>query len=458
MTTATEPLDTRILPHSLDAEKALLGGILADGSLFLEAAEIVQARDFYRHGHQVLFEAIGRLVAADAGVDILTVKDALVKAGTLDAGGGAVYLATLVDGVPRRSNVKSYARIVREHADRRRLIQAATAVIASAYDTDEDTATLVDHAQQTMFNIAQGESSGGFTKLSDIMPGVLEQIEAWHQNKQGVSGVATGFKQLDEMTRGLQPGNLVIIAARPSMGKSSLALNIAQYVARGDKTVAIFSLEMSEAELAIRTLTSEAWLDSHRLQSGYIRESEWSRISNAIGSLSQLNLYIDESPFITAIEMRARARRLKAEQGLSLLIVDYTQLMIGQERRENRALEVGAISRSLKALAKDLKIPVIALSQLSRKVEERTDKRPMLSDLRESGALEQDADVVIFIYREAVYHETAENERRAELIIGKQRNGPLGTVVVGWMPEQTRFVNLTDLAEPEDQRLPMGDR
>lgn len=459
MTPVDNATEARVPPHNLDAEKAVLGAILTDGGLFAMAAEhLPDPALFYRHAHQEIYRAMHALAKGQVEIDFVTLKDALAKAGRLDEVGGPAYLASLSDGMPRGTNIEGHARIVREHADRRQLIRAASKIIGQAHDAEEDARVLIDSAQQEMFAIAQGESGGGFKRLSDIMPAVFDQIEVWCQSRQGVSGISTGFTDLDDMTRGFQPGNLIIIAARPSMGKSALVLNIAQHVARGDKTVGLFSLEMSEEELGIRTLTAEAGIDGHRLQRGYVRESEWGRLSAAMGTLSELNLFIDESPFITAFEMRARARRLKASHGLSLLIVDYTQLMVGQERRENRALELGAISRSLKALAKDLKIPVIALSQLSRKVEERTEKRPMLSDLRESGALEQDADVVIFIYRESVYHETDENKRVAEFIISKQRNGPLGTVKVGWIPEQTRFCNLSDTAEPEDMRLPMGDR
>lgn len=457
--TTSEPIDGRVPPHNLDAEKAVLGAILLDGALFATAAEhLDDPVHFYRHAHQVTYRAMVALAQAQVEIDFVTLKDALVKAGQLDDVGGPAYLASLSDGIPRGSNVGEYARIVRQHANRRLLIRAAATAIAQAHNAEADAAVLIDDAQQAMFAIAQGDTGGGFKRLSEIMPSVFAQIEVWCQAKQGVSGIATGFRDLDDMTRGFQPGNLIIIAARPSMGKSALVLNIAQHVAGSDKTVGLFSLEMSEEELGVRTLTAEAGIDGHRLQRGFVRDSEWGHLSRAMGTLSELNLFIDESPFITAFEMRARARRLKAQHGLSLLIVDYTQLMVGHERRENRALELGAISRSLKALAKDLKIPVIALSQLSRKVEERTDKRPMLSDMRESGALEQDADVVIFIYRESVYHETAENARVAEFIIGKQRNGPLGTVKVGWIPEQTRFCNLSEMSEPDDRRLPMGDR
>lgn len=458
MTTTAEPLDARTLPHNLEAERSLLGAVLLhDEALGLIASTLTDGM-FFRDSHKRIYRAMLRLAERPAPIDLTTLKEELARVGDLDTIGGPSYLAALVDGIPRSTNIEHYATIVRSKARLREVIFASSALLADAYDGEEEADVLVDRAEQKLFQLQQGQSAGGFKRLSDIIPGVMEQIEAWCQSRQGVSGVASGFHDLDAMTRGFQPGNLVIVAARPSMGKSSLVLNIAQHVARGDRSVGFFSLEMSDQELGVRTLTAEAGIDGHRLQHGNVRESEWGRISAALGTLSTLNLFIDESPYITAFEMRAKARRLKAEHGLSLLIVDYTQLMIGQEKRENRVQELTAITRALKGLAKELKIPVLALSQLSREVEKRMDKRPMLADLRESGSLEQDADVVIFIYRESVYHETDENRRVAELIIGKQRNGPIGTVRVGWVPEQTKFVNLTDLAEPEDQRLPMGDR
>lgn len=449
--------DPRTLPQHDEAERSVLGAILLHADRLHDATEHLEPAHFYRVSHQRIFAAMRTLAEQRVEIDGVTVKHALAKAGQLEEVGGPAYLAALVDGMPRGTNVGAYARIVREKADLRAVIFAAQQMIADAYAAEDETRELLDRAEQQLFTIAQGQTASGFRKLSAIIPGVMESIETWCRTKQGVSGVASGFDDLDAMTRGFQPGNLIILAARPAMGKSALAMNIAQHVAR-EQTVAIFSLEMSESELAVRTLTAAAGIDGHRLQRGFVRESEWARLADAIGELSALRLFIDESPFLTTFDMRSRARRLKTEHGLALLIVDYTQLLIGHERRENRTLELGAISRALKGLAKDLKIPVLALSQLSRKVEERTDKRPMLSDLRESGALEQDADVVLFIYRESVYRETEENRHRAEVIIGKQRNGPIGTVPLAWLPEQTRFANYRDVAQPEDQRLPMGDR
>jgi replicative DNA helicase len=445
----------RTLPHNLEAEKALLGAVLMFDQAALDVAGLVSAPEFFRDAHRRIFQAIQNLSIRRIAVDLVTVKDALAASGELESVGGPMYLASLTDGVPRSTNVPSYAAIVREKARLRTLIAGAKRLLSEAYEAGEDAGVVLDRAEQVLFDLGKHDTTGGFKRLSALLPAVLEQIEGWCQTKTGVSGVASGFTELDGYTRGFQPGNLVIIAARPAMGKSALVLNIAQHVASAGQVVGLYSLEMSESELAIRTLTAAAGIDGHRLQRGYVRDSEWGRIAAAMGTLSELPLFIDDSPFITAMEMRSRARRLKAEHGLDLLIVDYTQLMLGNEgdKRENRTLELAGITRALKGLAKELKIPVIALSQLSRRVEERQDKRPMLSDLRESGSLEQDADLVIFIYRAAVYKDTEENRHLAELIIGKQRNGPIGTVRLGWQPEQTRFVNLVNGQVPPEREV-----
>lgn len=459
MTTATmDPTELRALPHSLEAERSVLGAILLHPDCLADALEHVTPAHFFRHGHRKVFEAILALDAAKQPIDLVPVKDWLARHHALDDAGGPAYLASLVDGVPRSANVAGYAALVRQKADLRAVIQAAARMASEAYDAEDDARDVIDRAEQAIFAIGQGEQAAGFRSLGEIMPAVMTQIEAWCASRSGVSGVPSGFRDLDAMTRGFQPGNLVILAARPAMGKSALVLNIAQHVAGLGKTVGLFSLEMSETELGVRALTTDAKVSGYQLQRGWVRDGEWPRLSSAFARLSELPLYIDESPFLTAFDMRARARRLKAAHGLDLLIVDYTQLMIAHEseRKENRTLELGAISRALKALAKELKVPVIALSQLSRRVEERADKRPMLSDLRESGALEQDADLVLFIFREAVYRETEQNKGLAELIIGKQRNGPIGTVKLAWIADETRFADLAE--EPEDRRLPMGDR
>lgn len=437
----------RVQPHSLEAERSVLGAILmhADEAWTSVAGELV-AEDFFRDAHQCIFRTMHRLAAKQSAIDALTVRESLTASNEIERIGGPAFLYGLADGIPRSTNVEHYARIVKEKAQLRLLIAVATRLQAEAYEASEDASTVIDRFEQSVFAVRRGDHGTGFTSLRDIIPTVLEQIEAWHA-AHGISGVVTGFRDLDALTAGLQPGNLILLAARPAMGKSALAMNIAQYVAAHGQSVGIFSLEMSELELAMRAVTASAGIDGHRLRTGHIWESEWSRLAAAMASLSELKIYIDESPFINAFEMRSRARRLKARDGLDLLVVDYTQLMQAEEtnRRDNRTVELSAITRALKGLAKDLKIPVLALSQLSRRVEERSDKHPVLSDLRESGSLEQDADVVMFLYRESIYGETPENEHLAELGIAKHRNGPTGTVRLGWVPQQTRFVNLSDL-------------
>lgn len=458
----------RTLPHSLEAERAVIGAALLHPDAFGEAAQVLEPSHFFRDAHRRVWDHMRRLSTKHVELDLLTVKDSLIKSGELDDIGGPAYLMSLTDGVPRSSHIGEYARIVREKWRLRSAIYAANKILVEAYEAEDDAQIVVDRAEQALFEIAASIGTGGFRKLSEILPQLLEQIEAWSQSQSGVTGLSTGFRDLDGQTRGLQPGNLIILAARPSQGKSALALNIAKNVAAQGSTVGVFSLEMSETELAVRALTDEARINGHRLQAGYVRETDWGRIAHAIGILAEYPLYIDESPFVTAFDIRTRARRLKAEHDLSLLVIDYTQLMVGHERRENRALELGAVSRMLKAIAKELKIPVIALSQLSRKLEERTDKRPILSDLRESGALEQDADMVWFIHRPVHFEKSqrgdyqnmtpAEYETLAELIIAKQRNGPVGTVELTWRKEETRFEDRNFDSQVADQRLPMGDR
>lgn len=455
-------IDDRVQPHNLDAEKAVLGAILMHGIGLDEAAELVRPEQFFRDAHRRIFAAFHRLAKERSAIDILTVQAALVRTRELDAVGGPMYLASLMDGVPRSTNVAHYAQLVRDHADRRAVIQAASTMLAHAYEADEDARDVLDQAEQTLFTLWQGETAGGFKRLSEIMPAVLQQIEAWAQNRTGVSGVPSGFTDLDELTRGFQRGNLIIIAARPAMGKSSFVLNIAQHAARCGKVIGIFSLEMSEEELAIRALTGEARMDSHRLQRGFVREAEWGALSRAMASLAELDVYIDDSPFVTMFDVRSRARRLKGQRGaLDLLIVDYAQLLTGEERRESRVQELSAMTRALKALSKDLDVPVLALSQLSREVEKRENKRPVLSDLRESGSFEQDADLVMFIYRDEVYNRESSEKGVAEIIVSKQRQGPPGTVKLAWIGHETRFANLSDYhgqSEPEDRQLPMGQR
>lgn len=452
----------RTLPHSLEAERAVLGAVLLNPDALNLAADVVKAEHFYRDAHRRIWTHICQLSVQGAPYDLVSVNESLSRSGELDEVGGPVYIAALIDGVPRSTNVAHYGQIVHDKFDLRQVIFAAGKMLESAYAAEDDAHTVVEEAERAIFDIAEGTTQTGFVQVGALLPGVMEKLELLYQNKQGVTGVPTGFQDLDDMTRGLQPGNLILIAARPSMGKTSLAVNIAEHVAgpKVARPVGVFSLEMSSDELMMRQLASAARVDSHRLASGYIGERDWARLAHAMGQIAEAKLHIDETPNIGAFELRARARRLKAEHGLDLLIVDYVQLMESHEKKaENRTLELGAISRALKVLARELRIPIILLSQLSRAPELRSDHRPMLSDLRESGSLEQDADVVLFLYRDEVYHpDRDDNKGIAEIIIGKQRNGPLGTVKVVFVKEYTRFENLAAGAQYEDQRLPVGDR
>jgi replicative DNA helicase len=437
----------RTLPHNLEAERSVLGAILLHNEAFNHAAEVIDSADFYRDAHRRIFDKMVRLSERGGAIDLVTLKEELGRSGELDDVGGPAYITALVDGVPRSMNVEHYARIIKEKATLRSLIFSANKILAAAYEGEEDADVILDQAEHAIFAIADDKIRDGFVSLRDLAQSSLETIEKLHARKELVTGVPTGFTDLDEMTSGLQPSDLVIVAARPSMGKTSLVLNIAQHVGtKTDKTVGLFSLEMSKEQLFLRMLTAEARIDAQRMRRGYLGERDWGRLSQAIGTLSDAKIFIDDSPSIGVLEMRAKCRRLAAEHDLDLVIVDYIQLMQGRGRFENRTLELGSISRSLKGLAKELRVPVVVLSQLSRAPESRSDHKPQLSDLRESGALEQDADVVIFIYRQDMYADKsdppAEGEGVAELIIGKQRNGPTGTVKLAFIREFTRFENL----------------
>ncbi len=438
------PVSERSLPHNLEAEKAVLGAVLIDNEQFNRAAELIDSPDFYRHAHQQIFDKMVSLTDRDEVIDLVTLKEELNRAGNLNEVGGPAYIAALVDGVPKSTNVEYYAKIVKEKATLRSLIGSANKILTTAYQAEVEPEVQLDQAESEIFQIADGRLTEGFQSLRDLVPGGLDTLEKL-QNQQGfLTGVPSGFTDLDNKTSGFQPSDLVIIAARPSMGKTSLALNIAQHVAtKTEKTVGVFSLEMSKQALFLRMLTSEARVDAHQFRGGFLGSEEYKKLSEALGVLGEARVFIDDSTSLSVLEMRAKARRLKSEHGLHLLIIDYLQLMQGRGRFENRNLELASISRSLKGLAKELGIPVIALSQLSRAPESRSEHRPQLSDLRESGALEQDADVVLFIYREDVYDHKPENENTAEVIIGKQRNGPVGTVRLAFLKEITRFENQT---------------
>jgi replicative DNA helicase len=438
----------RTLPHNLDAEKSVLGAILIHNEAFNHAAELIDSRDFFRDAHRRIFDKMVVLSERGDAIDFITLKEELSRAGDLDEIGGPAYIAALADGVPRSANVEYYARIVKEKSTLRNLIHSANKILTDAYEAEQEPDLLLDEAERAIFAIAEDRIRAGFVPLRDLVQDSFTTIEKLQQHKGLVTGVPTGFVDLDEMTSGLQPSDLVLVAARPSMGKTSFVLNVAQHVGTStDMTVGFFSLEMSKEQLFMRLLTSEARIDAHRFRSGYLSEKDYGRLSHSLGTLAEARVYIDDSASIGVLEMRAKARRLQAEHGLHLLIIDYIQLMTGRGRFESRQTELASISRSLKGLAKELRVPIVALSQLSRATETRSDHRPQLSDLRESGALEQDADVVMFIFREEQYRSddgqpNADIEGVAEIIVGKQRNGPTGTVKLAFVKEHTRFENL----------------
>jgi replicative DNA helicase len=435
----------RTLPHNLDAERSVLGAILVHNDALNSAAQIIDSHDFYRDAHRRVFDRMVALSERGQAIDFVTLKDELARAGELDEVGGPAYVAALADGVPRATNIEYYARIVKEKSTLRQVIAAANRILTNAYEAEQDADDILDNAESAIFAVAEGRLKAGFVPMGDLVRDSFPKIEQLFEQKRLITGVPSGFVDLDEMTRGFQAGDLVILAARPSMGKTSLVLNVSQHVAtQPDHTVGFFSLEMSKESLFLRLLTAEAQIDSHRLMSGAIGHKDYSRISHALETLSGMRLFIDDTAGIGVLEMRAKARRLQAEHGLSLLVVDYIQLMSGRGRFENRTLELASISRSLKGLAKELSVPILVLSQLSRAPESRSDHRPQLSDLRESGALEQDADVVVLIYRDDVYNKDPGNPEAgtAELILAKQRNGPTGVVRLAFLREQTRFANL----------------
>ena len=432
------------LPHSVDAERSILGSIILENQALNMAQEILREEDFYREGHRKIYRTMAALTERSAAIDLITLKNELQRSGELDSVGGPAYISSLVDGVPKSANVQHYARIVKEKSILRSLIDAGNKIIHQCYDAEGAAEDLLDEAQKQMFAIAEGSLRSGFIPVSEVAAPTLAYVDRLHERKELITGLATGFERLDELTSGLQNSDLIIVAARPSMGKTALALNIAQHAAtRMARSVGVFSLEMSKEQLFLRMLCAQARVDAHRLRTGKLGKEEWTRLYMAFDELAQAKIFIDDSAGLSIFEMRAKSRRLKAERGLDLLIVDYLQLVRGRSRYENRTQEVSDISRALKGLAKELAIPVIALSQLSRAPEQRGgEKKPQLSDLRESGAIEQDADVVIFILREELYKQTPENQGVAQISIGKQRNGPVGSLELAFIKEYTRFENL----------------
>tara|TARA_B100001123_G_scaffold994_1_gene1376 strand:- start:5788 stop:7137 length:1350 start_codon:yes stop_codon:yes gene_type:complete len=441
---AATSFSERPLPHNLEAERCVLGAILIHNEAFNVAAELIDSSDFFRVAHQRVFDKMVGLNERSQVIDLVTLKDELGRSGQLEDVGGAAYIAGLADGVPRSTNVEHYARIVKEKSTLRNLIYSAGKILSTAYEAEDDAGTVLDQAEQEIFSIAEDRIHTGFVPLSDLVQGSFATIEQLQEHKGLVTGVPSGFVDLDKLTSGFQPSDLIILAARPSMGKTSLVLNMAQHIGtKTDRAVGFFSLEMSKEQLLMRMLTTQAKIDAHKLRGGFLSERDYEQISTALGTLAEAKVYIDDTAGLGVLEARAKARRLKAEHGLDLLIIDYIQLMQGRGRFENRTQELASISRALKGLAKELGVPVIALSQLSRAPETRSDRRPQLSDLRESGALEQDADVVMFIYREEQYEKTPDNENMAEVILGKQRNGPTGVIKMAFLKKYTRFENLS---------------
>ncbi len=426
----------RVPPNNEDAEKSVLGSMMLDRDAIVAAAELLRPDDFYRESHRRMFEAMLRLFDRGEAVDLVTVTEELGRLGGLDSVGGAVYISDVASSVPTAANAEHYARIVEQKSLLRRLLRASAEISKLAYSTDREPQEVLDQAEQLIFELAQGRLGRNYAPLEVILRDTFEEIEKLYNHKGEVVGVPTGFKKLDEMTSGLHPSELIIVAARPSVGKTTLALNIAANAAIGhDIPVAVFSLEMAREQLAMRLLASEARIDGHRLRSGYLRDEDWPKLSRALGRLSEVGIYVDDSPSLSAMELRGRARRMKAEADVGLILIDYLQLMHGNNL-ENRQQEISEISRSLKGLARELKVPVVALSQLSRAVEQRSDRRPQLSDLRESGAIEQDADVVTFLWN----NPDNDNENLMDLVIAKQRNGPTGIVNLIFMKQYSRFV------------------
>lgn len=441
-------LAQRLPPQNLEAETSVLGAVLLENEALNSILEILKEDDFYRNAHRRIFSAILHLYEHSEPVDLITLSEVLKTRGELDDVGGVAYLNSLVNGVPTAANISYYAKIIKEKALLRKLINRTTEIVSQSYSISGDVDEFIDQAERTIFEISEDRVRPSFYPIKDLIKSSFKTIERLYEKRQLITGVPTGFQRLDELTSGLQPSDLIIIAGRPSMGKTALALNIAQNASvQAAIPAAIFSLEMSKEQLALRMLCSEAKVDAHRLRGGFLSESDWPKLTRAAGSLSEAPLFIDDTPGLSALEMRAKTRRLKIEHNLGLVIVDYLQLMRGRARADSREQEISDISRSLKALAKELSIPVIALSQLNRRVEERGDKRPQLSDLRESGAIEQDADVILFLYREEVYNKSEENRGKAEIIIGKQRNGPTDKVDLAFLDKYTRFENLSVLKE-----------
>ncbi len=443
---ATEAL--KVPPHSIEAEQSLLGGLMLDNAAWDRVSDIVNEEDFYRRDHRLIFSAIAHLAADSAPFDVVTLAERLDKKGELDNVGGINYLGALAGNTPSAANIKSYAGIVRERSVLRQLIRVANEVADNAFHPDgRNVSELLDDAERRVFQIAEQGNRGkrGFVGMKELLTQAVERIDYLFTQDNPITGIPSGFDDFDEKTSGLQRSDLVIVAGRPSMGKTTFAMNLAENAAiKAQQPVAVFSMEMPGEQLAMRMISSLGRIDQHKLRTGKLADDDWPRLTSAVGILSEAPMYIDDTPGLTPTELRSRARRLAREHGLGMIVIDYLQLMQGSpgSSKENRATEISEISRSLKGLAKELNVPVIALSQLNRSLEQRPNKRPVMSDLRESGAIEQDADVIIFIYRDEVYNEDSADKGTAEIIIGKQRNGPIGTTRLAFLGQFTRFENL----------------
>lgn len=441
---ATEAL--KVSPHSIQAEQSVLGGLMLDNQTWDSIADKVVEGDFYRKDHRMIFRAIEKLAEKQDPFDVITLSEALASAGQLNEVGGLAYLGTLAKDTPSAANIVAYATIVRDKSVLRQLIHVGTDISDSAFNPEgRDTSELLENAERQVFQIAEQRQrgQGGFTSIKSLLAQAVDKIEMLYEQEGNITGASTGFNDFDEMTSGLQPSDLIIVAGRPSMGKTTIAMNMAENVAiKGDKPVAVFSMEMPGDSLAMRMMSSLGRIDQHKIRTGKLDDDEWPRLTSAINLLAETKLFIDDTPALTPTEVRSRARRLMREHGqLGLIVLDYLQLMQSPASGDNRVQQISDISRGLKALAKELNVPVIALSQLNRNLEQRPNKRPVMSDLRESGGIEQDADVIVFVYRDEVYNPDSPEKGVAEIIIGKQRNGPIGTVRLTFLGQYTRFEN-----------------
>jgi len=438
----------KVPPNSIQAEQSVLGGLMLDNQTWDSVADKVVEADFYRRDHKLIFRTIEQLAEKQIPFDVITISEALEATGELDNAGGLAYLGLLAKDTPSAANIVSYANIVRDRSVLRQLIHIGTDISDSAFNTEgRTTADLLEQAEREVFKIAEQRQrgQGGFIPIKSLLAQAVDKIETLFEQEGSITGAATGFTDFDDMTSGLQPSDLIIVAGRPSMGKTTIAMNMAENIAiKGDKPVAVFSMEMPGDSLAMRMMSSLGRIDQHKIRTGKLDDDEWPRLTSAINMLAETKLFIDDTPALTPTEVRSRARRLMREHGqLGLIVLDYLQLMQSPSSGDNRVQQISDISRGLKALAKELHVPVVALSQLNRNLEQRPNKRPVMSDLRESGAIEQDADLIVFVYRDEVYHEDSPDKGIAEVIIGKQRNGPLGTVRLTFLGQYTRFENFS---------------